>query len=78
MVFRDAGLSYMVFSFFETKLCISHLMISDERFMALDRNPLGFFKYEHTKRLGGFTQIGILVKANWVDHFQGFTRKTLM
>jgi hypothetical protein len=54
----------VVFSFLETKTCISHLLILDERFMALDKNPLRVFKCEHTKRLGGFAQIGILVKVN--------------
>jgi hypothetical protein len=32
--------------------------------MALDKNPLGVFKYEHIKRLGGFSQMGISVKVD--------------
>jgi hypothetical protein len=57
-------LGMVVFFFLETKACVSHLLILDERFMALDKNSLGFFKCEHTKKLGGFTQIDILVKAD--------------
>jgi hypothetical protein len=33
-------LGMMVFSFMETKACGSHLLILDERFMALDKNSL--------------------------------------
>ena len=54
----------MVFSFLETKISISHLLISDERFMAFDKNPLGVFKCEHKKKLGGFVHIGISVKVD--------------
>jgi hypothetical protein len=32
--------------------------------MALDKNPLGVFKCEHIKRLGGFSQMGISVKVD--------------
>jgi hypothetical protein len=44
----------------------------------LDKNPLGFFKCEHMKRLGGFEQIGISIEANWVAYFIGFARETPM
>jgi hypothetical protein len=36
------------------KACIHHLLIFDEKFMTLDKNSLGIFKYEHTKKLSGF------------------------
>lgn len=57
---------------------ISHILISNERLMALDKNSSRVFKCEHTKSLGGFAQISILIKANWIDHFQGFARETPM
>jgi hypothetical protein len=44
--------------------------------MTLDKNPLKNFKYEHTKKLSGFVQIGILVKTDWVDQFWGHARAT--
>jgi hypothetical protein len=64
MVFGDGGFAYVVFSFLKIKACISHLLILDEIFIVLDKNPLGFFKHEYTKKLGGFTQISILVKVD--------------
>ena len=54
MVFKDGGFAFVVFSFLETKTCISHLLISDKRFMALNKNPLGVFTCEHMKMLNGF------------------------
>jgi hypothetical protein len=39
----------MVFSFWKTKACVSHLLISDETFMALDKNLMGFFKVSTQK-----------------------------
>jgi len=60
----------------ETKAYIPHHLIMDERFMTLDKNPLKNFKYEHTKKLSGFVQIGILVKTDWVDQFWGHARAT--
>jgi hypothetical protein len=53
----------VVFSFFETKTCISHILISNERFMALDKNLLGVFNCEHTKMLSGFAQMSISAKG---------------
>jgi hypothetical protein len=49
----------VVFSFLKIKTFISHLI-----FIALDKNPLGFFKHEYTKKLGDFTQIVILVMVD--------------
>jgi len=54
----------VVFSFLETKTCISHFLILDERFIALDKNPPRVFKCEHMKMLCGFAQMGISVKAD--------------
>jgi len=54
----------VVFSFLEAMTHISHILISNERLMALDKNSSRVFKCEHTKSLGGFAQIGILIKAN--------------
>jgi hypothetical protein len=54
----------VVFFFLEIKACIIYLLILDERFMALNKNPLGIFKYEHTKKLSGFALMGILVKVD--------------
>jgi hypothetical protein len=68
----------VVFFFLETKTSISHLLISDERFMAFNKNPLGVFKCEHKKKLGGFVHIGISVKVDWVNHFWGFAGESLM
>jgi len=39
---------------------------------------MGIFKCEHIKKLVNFTQIGILVKTNWVGYFWGFAGETLM
>jgi hypothetical protein len=62
----------------KTKACIPHVLILDEIFVTFDKNPLGIFKCEHTKKLSGFTQIDILVKGDGVDQFQGFARTTLI
>jgi hypothetical protein len=35
-----------------------------ERFIALYKNLLGALKCEHTKRLGGFEQMGISIKVD--------------
>jgi len=32
--------------------------------MVLNKNPLGFFKYEHMEMLNGFAQMGISVKVD--------------
>jgi hypothetical protein len=48
----------------ETKIYILHLLVLDERFMTLDKNPLGILKCKNIKILSGFAQMGILVKAN--------------
>jgi len=65
MVFGDGGFAYVVFSFLKIKACISHLLILDEIFIVLDKNPKhGIFKHEYTKKQGGFTQISILVKVD--------------
>jgi hypothetical protein len=58
------GFALIVFSFLEAMTHISHILISNERLMALDKNSSRVFKCEHTKSLGGFAQIGILIKAN--------------
>jgi hypothetical protein len=42
--------------------------------MILDKNPLGFFKCEHMKKLGGFAQMSILVKVDC--YFLGFVGET--
>ena len=39
MVFGDGGFAYVVFSFLKIKACISHLLILDEIFIVLDKNP---------------------------------------
>jgi hypothetical protein len=57
----------VVFFCLEKKACLPHLLILDERSMTLDKNPLGIFKCEHTKKLCGDAQMGISVKADWVD-----------
>jgi hypothetical protein len=46
--------------------------------MVFDKNSLGIFKCEHIKILGGFAQIGILVKVDWVGYFRGFIEEKLM
>jgi hypothetical protein len=38
--------------------------------MALDKNPMGFFKCEHTKRLCDFAQMSISVKADKLATFE--------
>ena len=57
----------MVFFCLEKKACLPHLLILDERSMTLEKNPLGIFKCEHMKKLCGDAQMGISVKADWVD-----------
>jgi threonyl-tRNA synthetase len=58
----------LFFFFFclKTMACIPHVLILDERFMTFDKNPLRIFKCEHTKKLSGFAQVGIFVKADLV------------
>jgi hypothetical protein len=51
----------MVFFCFEIKACIPHLLILDERFMTLDKNPLEIFKCEYKKKLSGFAQMSISI-----------------
>ena len=46
--------------------------------MALNKNPLWVSKCEHIKKLGGFEQMGFLVKADRIGHFLGFARETPM
>ena len=65
----------MVFSFLKKKACISHILIVDERFIALDKNPLRVLKCEHMKKFGGFTQMDISVKAYWVGYFEASLEK---
>jgi hypothetical protein len=48
----------------ETKIYILHLLVLDERFMNLDKNPLRIFKCKNIKNLSGFAQMSILVKAD--------------
>jgi hypothetical protein len=67
----------MVFSFWKTKACVSHLLISDETFMTLDKNLMGFFKCEHTKRLCDFAQMSISVKADELSTFEASLDKLL-
>ena len=64
MIFGDDCFAYVIFFFLKTKTCISHLLISDERFMAIDKNHMGVFKCEHIKKLVDFAQICILVKTD--------------
>jgi hypothetical protein len=47
-------------------------------FKTLIRNLWEVFKCEHKKKLGGFAQIGISVKVDWVDQFWGFVGATPM
>jgi hypothetical protein len=47
--------AWVILFYIETKACIPHLLIWDERFMTLDKNHLRIFKCE---------QMSILVKAN--------------
>jgi len=70
----------VVFFFFglKTEACIPYFLILDEIFIIFDKNPLEIFKCEHTKKLSGFTQMGISVKSDWVDQFQGFAGATLI
>lgn len=53
----------VVFSFLEIKACISHILISNQRFIALYKNLLGVLRCEHMIRLCGFAKLGILVKV---------------
>jgi hypothetical protein len=54
------------FSFLKIKACISHLLISDEIFMALYKNHLRVFKCEHMKKLDGFCTNGYLSQG-WLS-----------
>ena len=51
----------MVFFCFETKACIPHLLILDDKFITLDKNHLGIFKCEYKKKLSGFAQMSISI-----------------
>jgi hypothetical protein len=57
--------------------CFSPLILR-EVFSAFDKNPLEISMCEHKKNLSGFVHMGISVKADWVDHFQGFVEAIMM
>jgi len=48
---------------------VSAPLILKEVFSSFDKNLLGIFKFEHTKTLSGFMQIGLSIKVDWVNHF---------
>jgi hypothetical protein len=49
----------------------------DKGFKSLIRTLWGVLKWEHTKKLGGFMQIGVSIKVDWVGNFYDFAITTL-
>ena len=58
--------AWVVFFCLDTKACIPHHLILDERFMIFDKYPLGIFKCGHTKKVEWFCTNGYLSQG-WLS-----------